>query len=115
MTPSNAFTQHNTSQAPALNLFVAPLLKRIKKESASEYQEMQQAFILMGWEKLPDALKIEIYNDVKFMVQELKGMYSSCDPFVENRRNTVHFWVSSFQDNICSLEAAILALKVKSL
>ncbi len=115
MTPSNALTQYNPSQTPALNLFVAPLLKRIKKESASEYLEMQQTFELMGWGNLPDELKIEIYNDVKFMVQELKGMYSTCDPFVENRRNTVHFWISSFQDGICSLEAAIKAVKVKSL
>ncbi|GAB5408681.1 MAG: hypothetical protein BalsKO_10460 [Balneolaceae bacterium] len=115
MTPSNALTQQNLSKSPSLNLFVAPLLKRIKKESANEYLEMQQAFDLMGWGKLPDDLKIEIYNDVKAMVQELKGMYSSCDPYVESRRNTVHFWVSSFQDGICNLEAAIKALKVKAL
>lgn len=115
MTPANALTQFNTAQTSPLNLFVAPLLKRIKKESATEYLEMQQAFELMGWGELPDTLKIEIYNDVKFMVQELKGLYSSCDPFVENRRNTVHFWVSSFQDGICTLEAAIKALKVKTL
>ncbi len=76
---------------------------------------MQETFALMGWEELPDDLKFEIYNDVKFMVQELKGMYSSCDPFVVNRRNTVHFWISSFKDGICSLETAIKALKVKPL
>lgn len=115
MTSANALTQPNTSLTSPVTLFVTPLLKRIKKESASEYSEMQEAFTLMGWGTLPDNLKIEIYNDVKFMVQELKGMYSSCDPFVENRRNSVHFWVSSFKDGICSLEAAIKALKVKAL
>lgn len=115
MTSANAFTQHNVPKNPSLNLFVAPLLKRIKKESANEYVEMQQTFDLLGWGKLPDDLKIEIYDDVKFMVQELKGMYSSCDPHVERRRNTVHFWISSFQDGICTLEAAIKAVKVKAL
>ncbi len=96
-------------------LFVAPLLKRIKKESKQEFDEMQQAFELMGWGILPDELKIEIFEDVRFMVQELKGYYSSCDPHVKRRRETVHFWVSSFQDGVCTLEAAIKALKVKSL
>ncbi|MBO6524570.1 MAG: hypothetical protein JJ971_12135 [Balneolaceae bacterium] len=115
MNSANALTQHNLSQAPSLNLFVAPLLKRIKKESAEEYVEMQQTFGLMGWGELPDDLKIEIYDDVRYMVQELKGLYSSCDPNVERRRNTVHFWVSSFQDGICSLDAAIKGVKVKAL
>jgi hypothetical protein len=114
MTPANALTQPTHSNVTS-NLFVAPLLKRIKKESADEYNEMQQAFELMGWGNLPDELKIEIYNDVRFMVQELKGMFSSCDPYVQQRRNTVHFWVSSYEDGICTLEAAIKAVKVKML
>ena len=115
MTSANALTQHNTAQAPSLNLFVAPLLNRIKKEGAQEYVEMQQTFDLMGWGELPDELKIEIYDDVRYMVQELKGLYSSCDPNVERRRNTVHFWISSFQDKICTLQAAIKGVKVKAL
>ena len=115
MTPANALTQPTAPQVNSVNLFVAPLLKRLKKESAQEYKEMQQAFELMGWGKLPDSLKIEIYNDVKFMVQELKGYFSSCDPYVQRRRETVHFWVSSFQDGICTLEAAVKALKIKAL
>lgn len=112
MTPANALTHSNLTTP---NLFVAPLLKRIKKESADEYNEMQQAFDLMGWGELPDELKIEIYNDVRFMVEELKGRFSSCDAYVQLRRDTVHFWVSSFQDDICTLEAAVNALKIKSL
>lgn len=96
-------------------LFAVPVLKRIQQESIEEYNEMQQAFNLMGWGGLPDALKIEIHEDVKFMVEELKGRFSSCDPFVKNRRNSIHYWVSCYQDGICSLEAAIKALKVKAL
>lgn len=96
-------------------LFAVPILKRIEKESRKKYSEMQQAFELLGWGDLPDALKIEISDDVKFMVEELKGRFSSCDPNVERRRESVHYWVSCYQDGICSLQTAIKALKVKSL
>ncbi|MTI89657.1 MAG: hypothetical protein FH748_17030 [Balneolaceae bacterium] len=114
MTPNTAST--NPKQARTLNqLFAEPLLQRIKKESREEYAEMQEAFDLMGWGGLPDALKIEIYDDVKFMVQELKGYFSSCDPYVERRRKSIHYWISCYQDNICTLDAAVKALKVKSL
>ncbi len=111
---SNALSitpEQNLSSA----LFAVPLLKRIKKESCQEYAEMQQAFDLLGWGNLPDELKIEINEDVKFMVQELKGRFSSCDPFVKRRRESIHYWVSCFKDGICSLDAAINALKVKPL
>jgi len=113
MTPQVINT--HPSKNKKTNLFVTPLLSRIKKESAEEYSEMQEAFELMGWSKLPDDLKIEIYDDVRFMVQELKGLFSSCDPYVQRRRNSVHFWVQSFLDNICTKQAAIKALKIKAL
>ena len=110
---SNALSITPTSKKSTL--FAAPILKRIEKESREEYAEMQQAFQLLGWDELPDELKIEIYDDVKFMVKELKGKFSSCNPFVQRRRDSVHYWVSCFQDGICSLDAAIKALKVKTL
>ena len=96
-------------------LFAVPVLKRIQKESIEEYDELQSAFDLMGWGNLPDALKIEIHEDVKFMVEELKGRFSSCDPYVKKRRQSIYYWVSCFQDGICSLATAINALKVKPL
>lgn len=104
-----------TTKKKSNKLFVTPLLNRIKKESAQEYREMQQAFELLGWSKLPDEIKIEIHDDVHFMVQELKGLFSTCDPYVQRRRETVHFWVQSFLDKICSKDAAIKALKIKML
>ena len=110
---SSALTQQVSTKAT--NLFVAPLLNRIKKESAREYDEMQQAFELMGWDLLPDELKIEIYDDVRFMVMELKGLFSSNDPYVHRRRESVNFWVQSYLDGGCSKEAALKALKVKML
>lgn len=113
MTPQIQTTSRTTTKKT--NLFIAPLLQRIKKESAEEYLEMQEAFELMGWAKLPDEIKIEIYEDVRFMVKELKGLYSTCDVYIQRRRETVHFWVNSFIDKIASKEAAIRALKVKAL
>lgn len=104
-----------SKQNKSTALFAVPVLKRIQKESIEEYNEMQQAFNLMGWGDLPDALKIEIHEDIKFMVEELKGRFSSCDPFVKRRRESIHYWVSCYQDGICTLEAAIKALKVKGL
>lgn len=104
-----------SKQNKSAALFVGPILKRIRKESIEEYNEMQQAFNLMGWGNLPDELKIEIHEDVKFMVEELKGRFSSCDPYVKRRRDSIHYWVSCFQDGICRLETAINALKVKAL
>ena len=95
-----------------MNVFVAHLLHRIKKESAEEYVEIQEAFELMGWAKLPDEIKIEIYEDVRFMIKELKGLFSTCDLYVLKRRETVHFWVQSYLDNIASKEVAVKALKI---
>lgn len=93
--------------------FAVPLLNRIRKESKEEYMDMQQAFDLMGWGQLPDELKIEIYDDVQFMVQELKGNYCSNNPFVQRRRESVCYWVNCFEDGLCSLETAVKALKVR--
>lgn len=107
----STYTQNHSDTA----LFALPILKRIEKESQEEYTEMQIAFDLMGWADLPDALKVEIHDDVKFMVKELKGQFSSCDPYVKRRRESVVYWVNCFQDGICSLEAVVKALRVKPL
>ena len=69
----------------------------------------------MGWGNLPDSLKIEIYDDVKAIVDELQGSYSSCDPFVKNRRNRIYYWIQSFLDGVSSLETTIEVLKVSRL
>ncbi len=111
---NNALTTYTHSET-ATTLFALPILKRIERESQQEYDEMQEAFELMGWSDLPDVLKVEIHNDVKFMVEELKGRFSSTDPFVKRRRQTVTYWVNCFQDGICSLDAAVSALKIKTL
>ncbi|MCW9706670.1 hypothetical protein [Fodinibius salsisoli] len=92
-----------------------PVLRRVLQDAEQEHKELQQIFTLMGWGGLPDALKMEIKDDVTAMVRELKGHYSSCDPHVARRRERVVYWVECFKDDVCSLETAIEALKVRSL
>ncbi|MDX1586195.1 MAG: hypothetical protein R3222_05605 [Balneolaceae bacterium] len=94
---------------------IEPLLRKAFLEAEEEHKELQEIFALMGWEDLPDALKVEIKDDVASMVEELRGQYSSCDPYVKRRRQSVTYWVNCYKDGICSLSTAIQALKVKSL
>lgn len=98
-----------------LNTNLEPVLRKVLKEAEKEHRELQQMFDLMGWGDLPDALKMEIKDDVAAMVDELQGQYSSCDPHVARRRQRVVHWVESFRDDICSLETAIEALHIKKL
>lgn len=92
-----------------------PVLRKVLKEAEREHRELQEMFQLMGWEALPDALKIEIKDDVAAMVDELQGEYSSCDPHVARRRQRVVHWINSFLDGICSLQTAVEALRVRKL
>lgn len=94
---------------------VEPVLRKAFIEAEKEHEELQEMFKLMGWSRIPDALKIEIKDDVSAMVDELQGQYSSCDPYVERRRKSVTYWVNCYLDGICSLNTAIKALKVKKL
>lgn len=92
-----------------------PVLRKVLKEAEKEHRELQDMFKLMGWGSLPDALKMEIKEDVASMAGELKGQYSSCDPHVARRRTSVVHWVESYRDGICSLQTAIDALHIKKL
>lgn len=104
-----------TSPSDLRTFDVEPLLREAFLEAEKEHKELQEIFALMGWEDLPDALKVEIKEDVSSMVDELRGQYSSCDPYVKRRRQSVTYWVNCYKDGICSLNTAIQALKVKSL
>lgn len=106
-------TVKNTTRIPAFD--VEPVLRKVLIEAEQEHKALQQMFGLMGWDDLPDALKMEIKDDVSAMVDELQGQYSSCDPYVQRRRESVAYWVSCYEDGICSLDTAIKALKVKKL
>lgn len=91
-----------------------PLLQSIFLEAQQEYQQLEEVFDIMGWGNLPDVLKIEIKDDVVAMVDELEGRYSTCDPFVLNRRERVCYWVDMVQSGVCSLDTAIQALRVRT-
>lgn len=106
-----------TTKTSAKNIAfdVEPVLRKVLIEAEQEHKELQHMFGLMGWGNIPDALKMEIKDDVSAMVDELQGQYSSCDPYVVRRRESVTYWVNCYQDGICSLDTAIKALKVKKL
>lgn len=99
----------------SLDTNLEPLLRKVLKEAEKDHRELQDMFKLMGWGDIPDALKMEIKDDVSAMVNELKGQYSSCDPYVARRRKRVSYWVECYRDGICSLDTAIDALHIKSL
>lgn len=107
-------TAIQTSQK-SLDTNLEPVLRKVLKEAEQEHRELQHMFKLMGWGDLPDALKMEIKDDVSAMVDELQGQYSSCDPYVERRRQRVVYWVESYRNGVCSLETATEALHIKKL
>lgn len=94
---------------------VEPMLRKVLIEARLEHRLLQEMFKLMGWGDLPDELKIEIKSDIAAMADELQGQYSTCDPFVLKRRKSVVYWISCYQDNICSLDTAVKSLRVKKL
>ena len=104
-----------TSPTDIKTFNIEPVLRKAFIEAEKEHQALQEIFALMGWGDLPDALKMEIKEDVASMVDELKGQYSSCDPYVNKRRQSVTYWVNCYKDGICSLRTAIEALKVRKL
>lgn len=105
----------NVKQQEEKAINVEPILGKVLQDARQEHVEMQKVFELMGWGGLPDALKIEIKDDVQAMVDECEGRYSTCDPFVLKRRKRIIYWVENLQDNMCSLETAVNALRVKKL
>lgn len=92
-----------------------PILHKVLEEAEAEHREMQEMFELLAWGDLPDDLKLEIRDDVEAYTNELKGLYSSCDPYVIRRRQSVDYWIRSYRNGICSLKTAIRALKVRPL
>jgi hypothetical protein len=90
-------------------------LQKVLIEAEQEHREAEQGLQLMGWEQLPEELKIEIKDDIKSFMEELNGNYSSCDPWVQKRRKSVYYWVSMYRDGNVSLDTAMNALRVRPL
>ncbi len=106
-------TVKNNLKVQGSQLFADRVLSQIKEETKAEVNLMNEAFELMGWQKLNDEIKMAIYDDVKYMVMELQGLFSSCDEFVQRRRDSVHFWISSFLDGICDEKMVLENLQIK--
>lgn len=106
-------TVKNNLKVQGSQLFADRVLSQIKEETKAEVNLMNEAFELMGWQKLSDEIKMAIYDDVKYMVMELQGLFSSCDEFVQRRRDSVHFWISSFLDGICDEKMVLENLQIK--
>jgi len=88
-----------------------PVLRSIFREAELQHRQIEQMFTLLGWGSLPDDLKYVIKDDVKGYIDELEGNFSTNCPLVQRRRESVDFWVSSYRDEICSLETAVQSLK----
>lgn len=91
------------------------VLLSIFKKAEAEFREVEQMFSLLGWDSLPNQLKLVIEEDVKGYIDELNGCYSTNSIFVQRRRESVDFWVNSYMDGICTLDTALQALKVEIL
>ena len=91
------------------------VLVSIFKKAEEEYKKLEEIFRLVGWEELPDELKVEIEDDVRGYIDELEGRFSTHCPLVQRRRESVDFWVNSYIDGICTLETAVNSLKVNKL
>jgi len=92
-----------------------PVLRSILREAELEHLQIQQMFGLLGWGNLPEDLKYMIKEDVKGYIDELQGNYSTNCPQVQRRRESVDFWVNSYNDGICSLQSTLDALKTTRL
>jgi hypothetical protein len=92
-----------------------PALFSIFHKAETEYRQIEQMFLMLGWGRLPAELKLVIEDDVKGYIDELHGSYCTSCPLVQLRRERVDFWVNSYIDGVCTLDTAVDALKVKRL
>lgn len=78
-------------------------------------KESQDIFEQMGWNELPDEIKLVIAIDLVGFRDELAGLYSTKDPRVLARRKSIYFWVNQFMNGNCSVATAMHSLRVISL
>lgn len=90
-----------------------PVLQKVLREARTEHRELEEVFDLLGWGALPEEIKIEIKEDVKGFKNELNGSYSTCDPFVIQRRRRVNYWIRSFLSGDCTLQTALQAVRLR--
>ncbi len=84
---------------------------RIFHKANEGHRKAEEMFQLLGWSDLPAELKVAIEADVKGYADELEGHYCTRSEWVQRRRESVDFWVHSYQDGLCTLQTAVQALK----
>ncbi|MEX0681345.1 MAG: hypothetical protein WD097_08190 [Balneolales bacterium] len=97
--------------------FPEPFSTRKERNNLSEsklpiLQEAHELFALMGWDNLPQEIRLSIAVDVIGYRDELSGLYSTCDPMVRNRRKSISFWVNNYLNGYCNADTAAKALRV---
>ena len=105
-------TENSVQENQIRNLNQDQLIRQIFDEARKDEQEMDQTFSLLGWKDLPLELKLTIYSDVQGYLNEIEGNFSTACAYVQTRRERVDYWVSSFQDGICTLKQTVDALKM---
>ena len=99
---------------PVLRPVDAKMVKRVQRKH-SLLVATEEIFMLMGWSQLPDVLKLTIAIDMMGFQDEIKGLFSTRDQNLLNRRKRIHYWVNNFLDGQCELNTAVDALKVSYL
>ncbi|HKJ33128.1 MAG TPA: hypothetical protein VKA34_14925 [Balneolales bacterium] len=89
-------------------------LTKVSTDRDNEDQALNEIYEAMGWGDLPYRLKFEIALDVVGFYDELRGMYSTRDPFVLARRKRVIYWINNYRAGNCSLQTILNALKIKN-
>lgn len=89
-----------------------PTLTKVETERTHEDLALNEIYETMGWGDLPYRLKFEIALDVVGFYDELRGMYSTRDPYVLARRKRVVYWINNYRSGNCSLKTVLNALKI---
>lgn len=74
------------------------------------YSIHDSIFHLFGWQELPESIKNVIRPDLNAYQEEVNGNYSTNDPFVCQRRQSVRYWVEMYLGNMASEETVVKAL-----
>ncbi len=93
-----------------------PLSRNLSKETESTIlHEAREIFTTMGWQNLPEQIRLTIALDIIGFRDELCGLYTTRDPMVRNRRNRIHYWVNLYLNGECSADTVTERLRVSYL
>ncbi len=91
---------------------VTPALAAIESHPAEENARLNEVYKALGWDDLPHRLKFAVAPDIVGYYDELRGLYSTCDPKVIARRKTVTYWIENYRSRVSSLETTLEMLRI---